>query len=563
MANRSRVGHVAVPKRTYLVLLGLSAVVFRISALLGAGLDPLFGVPLFDETLYLEWADGFSERGLLGPCEPFHLSPLWTYLLAAWRWLFGTHPVAIAILQSLLGVATVLMTFLLARRFAPAGLAFTAALVLAAMGPCLFYETTLLADPLVACCSVLCALMCLRASESPGRTRWLLSYATLGLAIISRPTAMMGVPVVILATLLLPGAPLRSRLSFTVLGLVGCLALVGPVTLRNWLASGDLVAVTDSAAINFYIGNGPEANGTYKTPAQWRPSERIDSLFQEATRIAQQELGHSLSPREVRKFWFRQTLQHIRQQPKKAVSLLLRKIRLTLSNTELSSVHSYHYQRQFRGFLGEPWLPSAGWLTMAGILGLFLLFRRLGRSWPLILFGLLVPLATAVGFFIVGRFRLPWLPFFAIGSAVTAAELWRTFRNGRVLHGVGLLVLLALSGSLVFWPVAMAPNCRPDLIRAIELHRLQDPQQAIPFYLQAASGTACRDVALQNMGLAYRQMGDQVRAADWYRELAVHRGDQGDAVGAVDAAWLSARSRAAAAGHGQLLQPPPLQGPQE
>ena len=56
---------------------------------------------------------------------------------------------------------------------------------------------------------------------------------------------------------------------------IGAAAALAPVTLRNWKAGGRFIPVTAHGGINFYIGNNPGADGWYKTPTGFEPSQAI------------------------------------------------------------------------------------------------------------------------------------------------------------------------------------------------------------------------------------------------------------------------------------------------
>ncbi len=62
--------------------------------------------------------------------------------------------------------------------------------------------------------------------------------------------------------------------------LVAGVLTIAPVTLRNYVASGEAVLVSDAGGFNFYIGNGPGANGTFRIPAEVPGATSAAAQFQ-------------------------------------------------------------------------------------------------------------------------------------------------------------------------------------------------------------------------------------------------------------------------------------------
>ena len=83
--------------------------------------------------------------------------------------------------------------------------------------------------------------------------------------------------------------------------------------IRNYIHSGQLILTSYQAGANFYIGNNPQARGFYTRLDFVRANPEFEE--EDFRSRAEKILGHSLSPAEVSRFWFRQSLQAFRRRP--------------------------------------------------------------------------------------------------------------------------------------------------------------------------------------------------------------------------------------------------------
>ena len=90
--------------------------------------------PVVDAAYYHRWAqDILAGQGLA--LRPFFMHPAYPYLIAALYALFGPYPIAVAVVQAVLGAAGVVLFFRLCRRWFDARAAAFSALVLALYRP--------------------------------------------------------------------------------------------------------------------------------------------------------------------------------------------------------------------------------------------------------------------------------------------------------------------------------------------------------------------------------------------------------------------------------------------
>src|SRR5262249_46998871 len=95
----------------------------------------------------------------------------------------------------------------------------------------------------------------------------------------------------------------------------------------------ELLLTTWQLGPNFYIGNGPEANGTYMAPdfVEANPSREADDFAAEARRRA----GRDLSPGEVSRFWLAAGLARWREAPGASLRLFVKKLGLVIHDEEI------------------------------------------------------------------------------------------------------------------------------------------------------------------------------------------------------------------------------------
>src|SRR5207247_476546 len=106
----------------------------------------------------------------------------------------------------------------------------------------------------------------------------------------------------------------------------GLIVVLAPVAIRNYAVGGGVYVTTSQFGSNFYIGNNPRSDGTYMSLRYGRGAPEYER--QDATELAQEAMGRSLTPDEVSRYWTRQALSFITSQPAAWLRLLGRKTAL-------------------------------------------------------------------------------------------------------------------------------------------------------------------------------------------------------------------------------------------
>ncbi|MFQ5768089.1 MAG: hypothetical protein ACE5ID_08925, partial [Acidobacteriota bacterium] len=326
----------------------------------------------------------------------------WRFLVRRLRALPGEDPLAVAVVQAVLGALTCGFLGLLARQTLGAGAGWLAGLLAALYAPAIFYESFLLKESVATfllTASLLATMANFGRTDGSGGaagTRWPAWVGTGALWGMATATWPLLAPVA-LAALIWAAIP-----SFTVAGdraqggggaghprpgfdprgflvagglLCGAFLAILPCTVRNVAGEGRFVLISDSGGRNWLVGNSSNSTGTYID----FPREPLSAA--------------------TFTFW----------------RLYLRKIGLFFSAREIPQITDMALLSSASPVLSRP-LPAFGFLAPLALAGLLLGFRRAWELFPLYGLAVLYPLSVSL-FFVVGRFRLPLEPglvFFAV-----------------------------------------------------------------------------------------------------------------------------------------------------
>src|SRR5205085_5577122 len=126
--------------------------------------------------------------------------------------------------------------------------------------------------------------------------------------------------------------PNPERLKRAAFFLAGLAIVLLPVAARNAYVGGGFYITTAQAGPNFYIGNNPQADGTYQALRFGRGAPEYER--QDATELAELALGRTLTPGEVSTYWIDKSLDFVTSQPGAWLRLMARKAALLFNATE-------------------------------------------------------------------------------------------------------------------------------------------------------------------------------------------------------------------------------------
>ncbi len=197
-------------------------------------------------------------------------APLQPFLLAALHAAFGVGATGVAsvlLMRMLLQAATVVLTFLIARRLLPSSLAVASAIVVAVhpvllwvAGDLGYLDNRMTVSLPVLLLAVLC---CTRACENARPIHSLLAGLAIGLAAYAEAQMLLfALPAaLILASYAADGRQAARRIAALVAGII---LVVLPWTVRNSLVFGRFVPPRTSFGLMFWVGNNPDATGLWE-----------------------------------------------------------------------------------------------------------------------------------------------------------------------------------------------------------------------------------------------------------------------------------------------------------
>jgi tetratricopeptide (TPR) repeat protein len=478
-------------KRWLLLLLLTAALLVRLAHWWAVRDEPFFAWLAMDSQEYDRWAQGIAAGDWLGS-QVFFQAPLYPYLLAILYSVFGHSLDSIYLAQIGLAVAGVWALYRAGREMGGERVGLAAAGLAAFYGPFLFHDVHLLKESLAV--SVTCFLLWALAT---GR-HWLVAGLLLGVLALLRENALLLLP------FLLPLAAGKGFVRKSVTLVAGLVLALMPVAIRNGIVGGDFLPTTSQGGVNFYIGNNPEADGTYRPIV---PGKQIPALErQEPVRVAERELGRELSPAEVSSFWMGKALAWAADHPVSFLRLQLRKLGMFWSWYEQPDAVDYYWVRGRSPVLRWAALVEFGAVTLLALAGLWMIRRNPGPFAPALLFALGWMLTTVI-FFLFSRYRLPAVPALMLLAAIPLA---RVNRKGPILVVAATLALPHLAG---FEP-------RLDLVH-YNLGRIEDergnPDAAREHYKAAFILNPQDFLACLNLGNHAARSGDWPTALRFYQ----------------------------------------------
>lgn len=404
--------------------------------------NPLMYYPVLDEAYYIDLARRIAGGYWLGEERPFFMDPLYGYFLGVVFSIFGEDLLVVRLLQVSLDSLNVVLILRLGTKVGSRSAAYAGAFIYAAYGVAFFHASLILKTTLTVTMPLLYLLFLLRTVERPGMIRWwllgayaaIMGYLWAGLLLIA--------PFTLLAYWLL-SRPRRSEVTRCGLFFVGGMAvLLALGMLRNYSVGGGPIFMNTQGGRLLYASNNPDnLTGRYSVPffSRAHPEESEADFHREAER----RLGKDLSAQEVSAYWTRETVRFLRENPTAVAHLLWNKIKGTIGDYEIPTNHSYSLSSRFAAVARWP-LPGFALILSLGLPGLVVAsFRMKGVLWLWV--PILSVLITILIFYTSSRFRMPIVPFLALGSGLGLGMLSEWFKKRK--HG-SITAFLVTAGIL-------------------------------------------------------------------------------------------------------------------
>jgi tetratricopeptide (TPR) repeat protein len=395
---------------------------------------------LDDQVLYDAWAKAVLHRVPMDWAASGHefvywaarapgvlpQDPLYAYLLAGFYGTVGFAYDGWRALQAVLGVATAVLVFVLARHHVRTPVALVCGVLAGLYQPLVFYEATFLREPLATFLVAVALVSASAAAASEGRRRASGWAAAAGLA--------LGLAVLLRSHLVLLAASLALWLWWTTrqrvgrrlaLLLVASVAiLVVPVVARNSIHAGRPAWVSSSGPYNLFIGNVHDAAGT-------GPSAEYARVKAAGPQV---DLVRALAA-------------DVRAHPRAFVRRQLTKTADLVGAREVPDNLSLQMGRKCSPLLALAVVDDR-WLMPLALLGAAVGLAAWRRH-TLLYAGLLAYAASVVPFIVVSRLRLPMLPLLAVLAGLALDAAWRLAERRQGWRLAGLVI--AAGGLVAAW----------------------------------------------------------------------------------------------------------------
>jgi Flp pilus assembly protein TadD len=293
--------------------------------------------------------------------------------------------------------------------------------------------------------------------------------------------------------------------------------MITPVTISNVIAADDFILTSSNLGINFFIGQTPEANGTFLVDQSMRTDLYAGSKF-----YAESALGRELKPSEVSDYWFDRGMDYVKENPGRALRLIGRKFLLFWNQYEIPNHYNIYFFKTFSNVLRyNPVFFS--WVIPLGFLGLFV-SRHLWRKNLILYLFAAAYLLSLMPFFITSRYRLPVVPIMIVFAAHGIYWLWDNIRKRNARHLFWPVVVLVIAALFVNIPVvkftfAHQYSILAGIYRDYGIYDEENYYEALKYYKLAAEEKPTFDLAYLNMGSVlarlerYREAEEALRKA--------------------------------------------------
>lgn len=537
------------PPRQILFGILVLAALLRIVYLVSIQDNPDYNLPTADAAYKHFWArailtgDATPPPGMPDPelnTSPYVRPPTYSFFLALVYLLTGTSFTALRILQMALGVASCWLLYRLARRAFSETVSLLGTFLMATYWIFIFFEGEMNSPPLIVFLMLAIMNLMMDWSETPTLKRVGWAGLCFGILVLDRPETLLFLPALLLwGYVAAPreGFPVSRRLlHLAVVPMVVALC-IAPVTLRNYVKSGEPVLICTIGGLNLYVGNNPEATGYFPNldyqklfgVAQGLSHHNFPQLVKGLERTTGQT---GLTQSDLEDYFVEQAVTFMKENPGKTLGLMLRKASYFWGPHEISSDKVFELEKRHSWFLR--FLPPFWMFLPLAVVGLVLFIAghrvpalradtrpQAWRPVALMLAFVAISFGTHLLFFVVARFRVPIIPFVLLFAAFALVEGVRLLRR-RDNFWLGVWGGVAVLATLVFC-IPWAPYQADELLyryqRALAYGHTGDTTSAIKELKLAVSagGEQSPDITSE-LGFGLSLQGEVDNALYWYEK---------------------------------------------
>ncbi len=474
--------------------------------------SPFFEPLLLDPGYYHKWAERILGGDWIGE-GVFYGLPLYPFFLAGCYKVFQNSVLAVKAVQALLGLLALFFTYKIGEKLHSRQAGLLAALLAVLYGPLFFHETLFIPETLSIPLYAASFYLALLFTDGPSVKKGILLGVVFGLSALTKAGIILFVVIFLAYRLAWSLFARQGKTPAVVACFIMFAAVLAPVAAHNKIYGNDTVLLTSHGGLNFYIGNNPKAEGVFASP-QADVGTNVEAQIEDSKAVAEKELGRSLKPSEVSRYWSQKAWGFIRGNPREFAGLLWKKFVLFFDAREISDVEDYAFAANFNPLLKFPWINFAvlGPLFFLGLAASFgnPKYRFLTGLW------IFSYIAAVVAFFINARYRLPLLSVFIPVAAIGVIEFFKSLKE-RAWGRLFFCALFLCAGIGLSQAGLVGTNWSRDYLNAGDVYlEKKDYDKAIGFYKKALEAEPKLSKAHHAIGIVFTKTGRYAEAKDYY-----------------------------------------------
>ncbi len=510
-------------KLILIILIGIFilSLVIRFVYLYQLKTSPLFGFFAADSATYDKFALEILDGNFIYKDSVF-LHPLYPFFLSLIYFVFGHSLIAVAVCQIILDSLICIFLYLICVKiFNRKSVGLLASFIYASYGLAFFYTVFLLDTTLVVFLNVALILVLLYSKAKENLTLWFFSGIILGLIILLKANIILFLPFLLIWLFYSPDGKVKVRKKILNVALIfaGVIIILSPFSIRNYIIEKNFSPLPAHGGINFYIGNNPDANGSYVT-LFGMPNSPVEYTRNFILK-ARKETGEDLTSSQASNYWLFKGLEFIRDNKVQYLSLSLKKLSLFWNSQEILSNLSYYFSQKFLPILNFPFF-SFGVIAPLSILGFIFAIKEKSRYLYLIVLLIFSQMIYLILFFVTSRYRLPVVPFMIILGSYAVYNLGLLIKSSEfkklACYFVLFLILFIPMNKQIeeFNPKNSLPAAYNNL--GIVYNDKGMFKEAIAEYQEAIKLDPNYALAYYNLGIAYKNVGNHREAITSYKK---------------------------------------------
>jgi tetratricopeptide (TPR) repeat protein len=386
-----------------------------------------------DSIYYHNWALSIIQGNWIGH-EVFFLGPFYAYFLAIIYKIFGTNIIVVQSIQTVLSSFGVVFLYLIVRRLTNNRNAIIASIIYIFSGNLIFFTGALLYVEVNIFLSLLLSYLLITLIDNFSRKLLIFAAIIFGLLVIIRPEFLLMLVLIIPYFIIkIKPKPILQYVLFTFVTIV----VLAVIPLRNYFVAKDFVPFTGHSGINFYYGNNPYTDGTWRVV--YPLTRSADISIETFNKSSQTINGQMVKASVASNYWLKKGLDFIKENPSRYIKLLGRKFQLFVSAYEIPNNY-YFNQTRDDSIVLKICFFSFGLILPAAFLG-FILSLKQWKDLYLLYSFIFVYIISALAFYVLSRLRAPVMPFLIIFASIFVTEFYDRIKN-RKFNSVLVLIIL-------------------------------------------------------------------------------------------------------------------------